>query len=500
MKVAQTHNNNESVHHGLADRENKPFFQGKSESEKPFFISTSVQPKIKIGLPNDKYEQQADRVADAVVSSTVPNIQQQSMEVDRKLVQMKCSGCEEEEKLQMKTGILQNNPYASPEISKRIENSGGGGSKLPPQINNEMSNKIGADFSGVNIHTGSKATELNQLLGARAFTHGNDIYFNSGEYRPGTLDGKHLLAHELTHVVQQNSDTMKIIQMQFQECMNLLNSQSLMSVISGNAAHAAIAAEFAIQVPGATSISIPGGSASPLRSQGICGRDSTIINPQLIGGRAGMGFPDLARIIGSTLEIAEIKPAAYECLIDGEEQLARYISNSNADDVIARSWRASNGISLVTPMSPSTFSPVDIITRNVTIRFAWCSPGLLVYDVIVNRTDPLPHRVPVRETDVVTDSKWQRIREFVYELIESGVEVEEAVRSFLIENRDLINLVIAAGIGLIVATLAQTIATAGVGIIQDFIIIPIAATFIRVAHSLRYLVPAGTAISPMITR
>jgi hypothetical protein len=65
---------------------------------------------------------------------------------------------------------------------------------------------MGADFSNVNIHTDPEAIQMNQSLGARAFTHGNDIYFNQNEYNPSTPKGKHLLAHELTHVIQQTSE------------------------------------------------------------------------------------------------------------------------------------------------------------------------------------------------------------------------------------------------------------------------------------------------------
>src|SRR3546814_16292527 len=68
-----------------------------------------------------------------------------------------------------------------------------------------MESRFGTNFSSVNIHTDSKAVQLSRNVNARAFTHGNDIYFSEGEFAPQTQGGKHLLAHELTHVVQQNS-------------------------------------------------------------------------------------------------------------------------------------------------------------------------------------------------------------------------------------------------------------------------------------------------------
>ena len=72
-----------------------------------------------------------------------------------------------------------------------------------------MSNKVGADFSNVKVHSDSKAADMNSSIGAKAFTHGKDIYFNKGQYNPSSQGGKHLLAHELTHTVQQGAAEMK---------------------------------------------------------------------------------------------------------------------------------------------------------------------------------------------------------------------------------------------------------------------------------------------------
>src|SRR5207344_148493 len=72
-----------------------------------------------------------------------------------------------------------------------------------------MGQALNADFSGVRVHTDAGADGLNQSLSARAFTTGRDIYFRQGEYNPGSSGGRELLAHELTHVVQQNPDKVK---------------------------------------------------------------------------------------------------------------------------------------------------------------------------------------------------------------------------------------------------------------------------------------------------
>jgi hypothetical protein len=86
----------------------------------------------------------------------------------------------------------------------KLKSSKGGGNKMDDATRNEMEMGFGADFSQVNIHIGSQAVQMNKELGAQAFTHGNDIYFNEGKYNPYSNEGKHLLAHELTHTIQHD--------------------------------------------------------------------------------------------------------------------------------------------------------------------------------------------------------------------------------------------------------------------------------------------------------
>ncbi|MEM9885315.1 MAG: DUF4157 domain-containing protein [Bacteroidota bacterium] len=102
---------------------------------------------------------------------------------------------------------------ATSALASQLNNSKGSGSPLPTSTNSFMSNAFGTDFSKVRVHTSDKAIQMNQNLNARAFTHGSDVYFNKGEYAPNSSSGKQLLAHELTHVVQQNSSgSPKVIQ------------------------------------------------------------------------------------------------------------------------------------------------------------------------------------------------------------------------------------------------------------------------------------------------
>lgn len=78
-----------------------------------------------------------------------------------------------------------------------------GGSRLDDKVRGPLESAFGADFSNVRVHDDSAAARLSTDVQAKAFTHGNDIYFSRGTFDPASRQGRHLLAHELTHVVQQ---------------------------------------------------------------------------------------------------------------------------------------------------------------------------------------------------------------------------------------------------------------------------------------------------------
>ncbi len=190
---------------------------------------TTVQPKLKIGQPGDKYEQMADAVADRVMMMPEKTDGLQMVEQNGvSSINRKCAECEEEEKLQMKPAIIKGTgiqmmpniqmdksevPFATDNLVQNLSHSKGSGTSMPRTVGEELGNKIGADFGNVKIHTDNTAVQMNNELNAHAFTYGNDIYFNKGKYNPVSAGGKHLLAHELTHVVQQNGGINSKVQM-----------------------------------------------------------------------------------------------------------------------------------------------------------------------------------------------------------------------------------------------------------------------------------------------
>ncbi|MBD2248036.1 DUF4157 domain-containing protein [Nostoc sp. FACHB-888] len=169
-------------------------------------MSLRLQTRLTVNQPGDVYEQEADRVAGQVM-------QRMSQPGTRQSIQREALP-EEEDQLQMKsladsiTPVVQRKGgggiAATSELETSIQQARGGGQPLSNDIRQPMEQAFGTDFSSVKIHTDSRSDQLNQSVQARAFTTGQDIFFRQGEYSPGSHGGKELLAHELTHVVQQN--------------------------------------------------------------------------------------------------------------------------------------------------------------------------------------------------------------------------------------------------------------------------------------------------------
>ena len=194
-----------------------------------------IMPKINIGEARDKYENEADKTADQVMRvdtppvsglSTLPSgIQQQPIEEEEEEIQMQpwVQLQEEEEILQASpenSGAahwaqkMDNPPQAAAKketstenswLSQQMQRSRISGNTLNGNTRRFMESRFAANLGDVRIHTDPSAQSMNAYLGSRAFTNQSDIYFNNGQYDPESFSGRHLLAHELTHVIQQKS-------------------------------------------------------------------------------------------------------------------------------------------------------------------------------------------------------------------------------------------------------------------------------------------------------
>lgn len=256
-----------------------PFKKAKGES-------AFIQAKLNVGKPGDKYEVEADTVADKVVSkqqgstlgggssffapTVTPTVQKQedteiqeksiaqnitptvqlapaeeevqkmeeenvqSKEEEAQMMEEENVQSKEEDDVQameeenvqakededvqaMEEENVQDDVQAKLNVSKpqktnlgsRIKNAKGKGSEMPSALKSNMESRFGADFSGVRVHTGSESVQMNKDLGAKAFTNKNDIFFNEGKFSPDSKEGQTLIAHELTHTIQQGASKPK---------------------------------------------------------------------------------------------------------------------------------------------------------------------------------------------------------------------------------------------------------------------------------------------------
>jgi Domain of unknown function (DUF4157) len=175
----------------------KPMFRGLSHE-------LVIQPKLTIGAVGDKYEQEADRIAANVVSKIhAPQsqvVQREKMpEEDEELglspTIQRCSIQRREETI--------GGGEASLDVESAINSAKGSGQPLDAGLKQSLGQTMGADFSGVRVHTDPQSDRLNRSIQAKAFTTGQDVFFRQGLYQPGSRSGQELIAHELTHVVQQ---------------------------------------------------------------------------------------------------------------------------------------------------------------------------------------------------------------------------------------------------------------------------------------------------------
>ena len=165
-----------------------------------------LQPKLEIGPSNDVHEREADRVADAVMRMP---------DRDGDRIQRACPACEaelqrqpieeEEEELQAKPAAGGARSEVTPTVESSIQGvRQSGGRPMTEQTRAFFEPRFGNDFSAVRFHTDARAQRAAAAVNARAFTLGRDVVFGAGQYAPGSDAGRRLIAHELTHTLQQS--------------------------------------------------------------------------------------------------------------------------------------------------------------------------------------------------------------------------------------------------------------------------------------------------------
>jgi hypothetical protein len=172
--------------------------------QQPFFSPLLVQPKLSVGASDDPMEREADAMADRILRMSDQSVSQDSFfKPHHRFIQRKCTHCEEEEKIQRITAGSESGEIQTPSLVNEVLSSGG--KPLDQVTRNFFEPRFGYDFSNVKIHTGGKAADSSEMINANAYTFGNNIVFNENRFAPQTDSGKKLLAHELTHIVQQGN-------------------------------------------------------------------------------------------------------------------------------------------------------------------------------------------------------------------------------------------------------------------------------------------------------
>jgi hypothetical protein len=209
----------------------------------PGSAASGVQAKMTVNKPGDKFEQEADKMADKVMRMPAPPAAAKDEKLQRapeeklqkraeekilkaplpedqvqkaedpkqKLEENKVQKAEDhrlqkapaDEKLQRRDADGGGSAAVGADVQSAIHNKTTGGEPLSSEVRQHMEPRFNADFDTVRIHKDSESAALSNQLSARAFTYQNHIFFSGGQYQPGSSDGKHLLAHELTHTIQQ---------------------------------------------------------------------------------------------------------------------------------------------------------------------------------------------------------------------------------------------------------------------------------------------------------
>lgn len=171
-----------------------------------------IQTKLKISQPGDMYEQEADRIAEHVMRMSAPSQSNPTVTKDEKRIDRKCAACEmkKEEEEEKMTVRRKSSTASKTEVTSDVNNEisnmrSSGGFSLDASTRGFLEPRFGGhNFSNVRIHTDERAVRSANSVKALAYTLGNDIAFGDGQYQPNRLEGKRLLAHELTHVIQHS--------------------------------------------------------------------------------------------------------------------------------------------------------------------------------------------------------------------------------------------------------------------------------------------------------
>jgi hypothetical protein len=451
-----------------------------------------MQAKLTIGESDHPLEREADRIAEQVLAAPVHSVAS-SAPVHIQRFTRQASG-----QADMVAPASVDRVLASP------------GSPLEPALQQDMEQRFGYDFSQVRVHTDAAAERSAQDVNANAYTVGHNIVFGAGRFSPGTHEGRRLLAHELTHVVQQtgfnrthmsqsneNPSWLPIstshgrIQLQ-----RFLSSEPAggcgvcygIPANAGKAAHTLIQTEFEILYP------------LGLVELGVSSADDD------------NGRLDLAIAVPGGFEIGEIKPANAKGYEDGITQIAKYIG------LISTKFPSAT-IKPLTKLLPSVIfptlssdCPVQVLAVNPPVGGVYgyfCKPSFAQLKR-KGCSCPTPRKMQEEEKKEKKEKKEekkentdpkavpqrdakrfeQQILDFIHEVIVGGQEVEEAVRKFLNDHPEIVRNIELIIAGIAAGAILTDILSAGTATAKDPLIAAILSAMFRIARAMRAVLPA----------
>lgn len=422
----------------------------------PAIPTAPIQAKLAVGRTDDPLEHEADRVAEQVVRMTAPP------------AGGNCAACQAEEREPVRAKPAAGLALAAEAPDSIHEALGAPGRPLDAAARAYFEPRFGRDFGAVRIHDDARAAESAMAIGARAYTRGRDIVFARNHYAPRTSDGRLLLAHELTHVVQQSGSAGAAAEAGGRDvAISRSGNQDAVarkpyppcgpsgrapgsSAFQGTAEHIAIENDFlAVVAPGT----------------GIV--EYTIPESSALG---NTGFADMVDV-GKHM-IYEIKPMtqAGKGLIEVE----RYVAMANKH-CPPFAWRVGT----------------DYPPRMLPFNAGWLSaqqvpylPGLVIYERLA-KDDPAldPQKVPLPQTDKKLEKKQKPVEqpvtqpipatsmdmilEFIDWAVKTAQDAEKACQDFLDKHPELAELIATASVIIFVATIIEDIVTLGAGLADD---------------------------------
>jgi len=342
--------------------------QAGNQAVQHLLRSGYIQAKLAISSPDDPEEREADNVANAIMRKHAgpPCTCSEGEEM--------CEECQQQSQPTIhRRASAPAAPAHIPRVVSDVLRSPG--HPLDPGTRSFMEPRFGRDFSSVRVHTDAKAAESAAAVQARAYTVGHNIVLGGNE----SASDLPMLAHELTHVVQQAGTAPMLQRLTF--CRDFL--EVITPYVAENSVRDSLASDAAFFGKVETELSIPEGTAAGQRTE----EEPGMIRPYT---GADAGRVDIALLTGSTLEILEVKKATWgpDGATFAEGQLEKYLrkGEDNIDDVGA-TWRArrrgnqSDDIKSVKamPMTRLNLLPNPRMIDGEPVSLRWCDDGIVVF-------------------------------------------------------------------------------------------------------------------------